>query len=309
MVRIVAVMPILDLDRAGLFYTESSGTAEPAPTLLLVHGWGGAGDQWCTLLPHLASATTGRVLVPDLRGHGASRSQWTDEDWRSGTVRAADFTPRAFAADLARLLTELRAGPVIAVGHSMGGQVVTALAVEHPSSVSALVVLDPAYGADDAELARIPGEQDALRTEGSAWAARFVANAFATHVGPGMREREQRLMAATDARVLAAAREGMYLAPDAFGARAAAAAYLARCAAPTLAIYSNTPAADWHRADAPRHPGSVVEVIPDVGHYLQLENPWAVADLINRFVARIAEPDEAARQPRSGPSRSARPVR
>ena len=280
-------MPILELDRIGLFYTESPGGPEAAPTLLLVHGWGGAGDQWCTLLPHL-DVPMCRVIIPDLRGHGASRSQWTDEDWRGGAVRAADFTPRAFAADLARLLTELRTGPVIAVGHSMGGQIVTALAIEHPNLVSALVVLDPAYGAADEEIARIPGEQDALRAEGSAWAARFIAGAFTPHAAPGQREREQRLMAATDVRVLATARDAMYLTPDAFGARAATAAYLARCTAPTLAIYSNAPAADWHRAHGPHHPESTVEVIPDVGHYLQLESPPAVAKLINRFAARIA---------------------
>ena len=95
-------------------------------------------------------------------------------------------------------------------------------------------------------------------------------------------------MAATDVRVLAAARDAMYLTPDAFGARDATTAYLARCTAPTLAIYSNAPAAAWHRAHAPHHPESTVEVIPDVGHYLQLENPPAVAKLINRFAARIA---------------------
>jgi pimeloyl-ACP methyl ester carboxylesterase len=293
----VAGMPLLELDRVGLFYTELPcgvpEAAERAPTLLFVHGWGGAGDQWCPLLPHLGRPTS-RVILPDLRGHGASRSQWTDQDWSRGTVRAADFTPRAFATDLARLLTDLDTGPVIAVGHSMGGQVATALAVEHPASVSALIVLDPAYGADDAEIARIPVEQEALRAEGSAWAARFVAGAFSTHADAGLREREQRLMAATDVRVLAAAREGMYLAPDAFGARQATAAYLARCNTPTLAVYSNAPAADWHRAHGRHHPESVVEVIPDVGHYLQLENPQSTAALINRFAAQIEGPAEEA---------------
>jgi pimeloyl-ACP methyl ester carboxylesterase len=280
-------MPILGLDRVGLFCTEHGGAA---PTLLLVHGWGGAGDQWSALLPRLGP-TRRRVIVPDLRGHGASRSQWTDEDWTAGHVRAEDFTPRALAADLVCLLSELRTGPVIAVGHSMGGQIVTALAVEHPALVSALVVLDPAYAADDEEVARIPAEQDALRAEGSDWAARFVAGAFSAQAAPGRREREQRLMAATDVRVLAAARDGMYLTPDAFGARRATAAYLARCEAPTLAIYSNTRAADWHRAHGSLHPESTVEVVPDVGHYLQLENPGAVAELINRFVASIAKLD------------------
>jgi pimeloyl-ACP methyl ester carboxylesterase len=276
-------MPIIQLDRVGLFFTEGGGSA---PALLFVHGWGGAGGQWCPLLPHL-DAPPRRTIIPDLRGHGASRSQWTDRDWTAGRVRAKDFTPQAFAADLARLLEERRTGPVIAIGHSMGGQVVTALAVEHPDLVSALVVLDPAYAADEEEIARIPGEQDALRAEGSAWAARFVAGAFSQHAAPGLREREQRLMAATDVRVLAAARDGMYLAPDAFGARPATAAYLERCEAPTLAIYSNRAAADRHRVHGPRHPGSTVVVVPDVGHYLQLENPRAVAEPINRFVARV----------------------
>jgi pimeloyl-ACP methyl ester carboxylesterase len=276
-------MPIIQLDRVGLFFTEGGGSA---PALLFVHGWGGAGGQWSPLSPHLGPPAC-RTIIPDLRGHGASRSQWTDEEWAAGRVREADFTPRALAADLARLLNRLRTGPVVAVGHSMGGQVVTALAVEHPDLVSALVVLDPAYGADDEEIARIPGEQDALRAEGSAWAARFVAAAFSAHAVPGLREREQRLMAATDARVLAAARDGMYLAPDAFGARPATAAYLARCKAPTLAIYSNARAADWYRVHGSRHPESTVVVIPDVGHYLHLENPRAVAGPINRFVARL----------------------
>jgi pimeloyl-ACP methyl ester carboxylesterase len=291
-------MPIIQLDRVGLFYTEQSrgalDTDGRAPTLLLVHGWGGAGDQWSGLVPHLRlGSTSSRVIIPDLRGHGASRSQWTDEDWIRGRVRAEDFTPAAFAADLARLLAEVRRGPVIAVGHSMGGQVVTALAVEYPDLVSALVLLDPAFGADDEEIARIPSEQDALRTEGSAWAARFVAGAFSARADAGLREREQRLMAATDVRVLAAAREGMYLASDAFGARQATAAYLARCAVPTLAVYSNAPAADWHRAHGPRRPGSSVEIIPDAGHYLQLESPRAVAGLIARFVEQLAELEAA----------------
>ncbi|MBN6055272.1 alpha/beta fold hydrolase, partial [Nonomuraea sp. RK-328] len=62
--------------------------------------------------------------------------------------------------------------PVVAIGHSMGAQVVTALAVEHPAAVSALVVIAPAYGADEEEERLIPGRLAALRTEGAAAALR-----------------------------------------------------------------------------------------------------------------------------------------
>lgn len=47
-------------------------------------------------------------------------------------------------------------GPVVAVGHSMGAQVVATLAIEHPRAVRALVVITPAYGADEAEERLIP---------------------------------------------------------------------------------------------------------------------------------------------------------
>ena len=86
-----------------------------------------------------------------------------------------------------------------------------------------------------------------------------------------------------DPRVLAAARDGMYLAPDAFGTREACAAYLSRCPAPTLGIYSNEPAAEWHRARLMRHPASEVIVVPDSGHYVHLEWPARVAELLARW--------------------------
>jgi len=95
---------------------------------------------------------------------------------------------------------------VIAVGHSMGAQVIVALAAHHSDVVDSLVALDPAYGADAAELARIPAEQDLMRTEGSAWAVRFAENRpYREH--PAARPRTPpRRMADMDPRVLIAAR-------------------------------------------------------------------------------------------------------
>ena len=91
-----------------------------------------------------------------------------------------------------------------------------------------------------------------------------------------------------DPGVLAAARHGLYLAPDAFGASEASAAYLSRCGAPTLGIYSNRAAADWHRARAMRHPASEVTVVPDSGHFIHLEQPERTAELLVRWCERAA---------------------
>ncbi|MFG3022125.1 alpha/beta fold hydrolase [Streptomyces sp. NPDC048254] len=62
-----------------------------ANTLLLVHGWGGAGREWSPQAEVLAAAEH-RVIVPDLRGHG--RSPVLDED----------NTPVAMAQDLTALI-------------------------------------------------------------------------------------------------------------------------------------------------------------------------------------------------------------
>ncbi|MDC0768962.1 alpha/beta fold hydrolase [Streptomyces sp. HD] len=119
------------MHRARLFPT-SLGPAD-APVLLLVHGWGGDGREWS---PH-AEALAGRfrVVVPDLRGHGRSE------------VPTTGNAPVEMADDLAALLGSLRTGPVIAVGHSMGGQVVNPLAVRHAQAVRSVIALDPAQGA------------------------------------------------------------------------------------------------------------------------------------------------------------------
>jgi pimeloyl-ACP methyl ester carboxylesterase len=253
-----------------LHHADHLGTDPARPALLLVHGWGGDGDDWAPTLPYWRH----RVIVPDLRGHGCSPRP------------AEGYGPRDFAADLAALLHRLDTGPVIAVGHSMGGQAVTALGVEFPDLVRALVVVDPAYGDTEERVARIPAQQEALRQEGTAWAVRFVAGAFRPGTHDELRERQQRLMAAMDPDVLLQCRTGMYLAPDAFGSRPATRAYLARRDCPVLSVYATPRAADFERGTL-THPASRVEVWEDCGHYLHEERPKDLVSLVQEWAAAL----------------------
>lgn len=248
-----------------LHHSAHPGTA---PALLLVHGWGGDGDDWAPSLPYWHH----RVIVPDLRGHGRSP--------KPGTGYAAGD----FADDLAALLRRLGTGPVVAVGHSMGGQAVTALAVEHPHLVRGLVVVDPAYGADEAEAARIPGEQEELRGEGAQWAARFVEETFRAGAHDELRARQRQLMAQMDPDVLAQCRDGMYLNPDSFGLRPATVAYLARRKCPVLSVCSTPAAADFERATL-TDPRSRVAVFRGAGHFLHEERPREFVELTEGWVA------------------------
>ncbi|MEV6154400.1 alpha/beta hydrolase [Nonomuraea sp. NPDC052129] len=228
-------------------YVETRG--HDGPALLLVHGWGGDHRTWRAL-----DFGERRVIAPDLRGHGRSPAP------------ARGYRP----VDLARDLVPLLDGPVVAIGHSMGAQVVTALAVEHPELVSALVVVAPAYGADEAEERLIPQRLAALRAEG--------ADAASRQLGPLPGPIAEQL-AATPGHVLAECYAGMYTAPGAFGVRRESERYLARRDCPVLAVHNVPEAARWE-ASLPVHSRSATMVWPEAGHFLHLEQPERFVEVV-----------------------------
>ncbi|MEU6182221.1 alpha/beta fold hydrolase [Streptomyces coeruleorubidus] len=244
-----------DRGRVRLFTTTLG--AAGAPAVLLVHGWGGDGREWS---PH-AEALAGhfRVIVPDLRGHG--RSDVPDEG----------NTPAEMADDLASLLDTLDAGPVTAVGHSMGGQVVNLLAVRHPHLVHSVVALDPAHGAHGTEVEEIPARLADYRANGARAAAASVATAFGPTAPPGLRTAHLRTLLGTPGHVIAQAYAGMYTDPGAVGVRPHSEEYLRRRTQPALTVWTSAEAAAWERGTL-TVPGSRVDHWPDSGHYVHEEH-------------------------------------
>lgn len=239
----------------ALFHTDT-GPRDGA-AVLLVHGWGSDHRTWDGIeLPGR------RVVAVDLRGHGRS------------PVPERGYRPTDLAGDLVALIERLDLGPVVAVGHSMGAQVVTALAVEHPDLVAALVAADPAYGADDAEQELIPGRLAALRADGGAAAVAMFGLAQG-------RIKDQFL--ATPGFVLAECYAGMYTDPGAFGTRQAAEDYLPRRRCPVLSIWSMEELAAWERTIA-RPAGSRLVGWGGVSHYLHRDRPVAFAREIQTWL-------------------------
>jgi pimeloyl-ACP methyl ester carboxylesterase len=111
-----------------MFFTDE-GAGDPP--LLFVHGYSCDSHDWSWQLPHFTQEH--RVLAVDLRGHGRS------------SAPPNGYAAEQLASDVAALLESLDVPPVVAVGHSLGGAVVSALAVEYPALVAALVCVDPAY--------------------------------------------------------------------------------------------------------------------------------------------------------------------
>jgi pimeloyl-ACP methyl ester carboxylesterase len=92
-----------------------------------VHGLGGGSDQW--LLAARRVAQEHRVVLVDLPGHG-----------ESAMPEPLSLARAAQALDLA-LLRET-GGPVVLVGHSVGGLVAAAQACRRPGKVRALVLIE-----------------------------------------------------------------------------------------------------------------------------------------------------------------------
>ncbi|PZX18912.1 magnesium chelatase accessory protein [Palleronia aestuarii] len=108
--------------------------AGEGPTLLLLHGTGGATHSWRDLLPHLAERF--EVVALDLPGHGFTRR---------GTRHRSGLAP--MAADIWTLCDAQGWRPDAIVGHSAGG----ALAVEMAASrdgraLGAVIGLNAALG-------------------------------------------------------------------------------------------------------------------------------------------------------------------
>lgn len=104
---------------------------EAGPTVVFMHGWGRSRvDSLARIGPFLGVA--GRILLPDLRGHGDA----------TGSTRLGDAREEA---DLAELLDRLDGErPIILAGHSMGATLaIRAAAGDRSGRVAAVVAIAP----------------------------------------------------------------------------------------------------------------------------------------------------------------------
>jgi pimeloyl-ACP methyl ester carboxylesterase len=262
-------MPFADVHGVRLFYTDQ-GEGSP---VLLVHGFTCDSHDWMYQQPALGGKH--RVIAVDLRGHGHS------------SVPDDGYNPRQYAADLAALLEQLGTGPVVAVGHSMGGATVVALAVEHPERVRAVVPVDAAYGGGgDSEsfralVAALGGEN------GHDAAARLFANFYHPATPPHLQHWHTRRIYAVAPHVLPLAMGGMVIGEDSFSAKPDAEAYLQRITCPALAFRGGNqdPAsvAAWEKAQF-QHPYSHAIGWEGSGHFLHQERPREFNAILTRWI-------------------------
>jgi haloacetate dehalogenase len=108
-------------------------TGGSGPPLLLLHGYPQTHVMWHRVAPDLARHCT--LVIPDLRGYGASSAPMGDEAHET-------YCKRAMAEDCVVLMRELGYPRFMVAGHDRGGRVAYRLALDHPEAVAALIPVD-----------------------------------------------------------------------------------------------------------------------------------------------------------------------
>jgi pimeloyl-ACP methyl ester carboxylesterase len=96
--------------------------------VVLLHGFGETGHMWAPVMGDLAKSH--RVLVPDLRGAGASGKP------------AEGYDKLTMAQDIHALAGSLGVSKLVIVGHDIGLMVAYAFAAQYPDEVERVVLMD-----------------------------------------------------------------------------------------------------------------------------------------------------------------------
>ncbi|HEY7136627.1 MAG TPA: alpha/beta fold hydrolase [Acidimicrobiia bacterium] len=257
------------------------------PGLLLVHGFGGAKEDFADHVEELAA--THRVVVFDHRGHGAS----------DGPEDPDGYTFERYAADTVAVANAAGLGRFRLLGHSMGGMVAQRVVRSDPRRVEALVLMDTSPGTppaldpdllDSAAKIALEDGKDVLKTLlDAASTLDSPAHQRLLTERPGFREFEERKwddlsVAMWAGSIRRIARQESQL--DALRA----------LTCPTLILVGEQDGAflEPSRAMAATVPGAELVVIPDAGHSPQFENPDAWISALTGFLERVDAAGDAA---------------
>jgi pimeloyl-ACP methyl ester carboxylesterase len=254
------------------------------PGLVLVHGLGGAKEDFSDHLPVLAREHT--VVVFDHRGHGAS-DQPDDPGMYSLERLATDVLHVADAAGLEtfRLL-----------GHSMGGMAARKVALRVPERVEALIMMGTCAGpipGFDAALMDVAAE--VALTQGKVALKELLDFAKALDTPayerllverPGYQEFCDKKWADLSAVMWGALERDIAYQSDDLPALASS------LTVPLLVIVGeqDTPFVAASYAMDAAIPGTQLVVVPDAGHSPQFENPDAWIHALTTFLAAVPAP-------------------
>jgi 3-oxoadipate enol-lactonase len=257
------------IDTGGaVLHVEDVGRGTPA--LVFLHYYGGSTRTWRPVIERLAGEA--RCVAIDHRG------------WGRSSAPAAGYAIGDLAADAQAVIDALGLDDYILVGHSMGGKVAQLLASRRPAGLRGVVLVAPAPARPAAipEAARVQ-MAEAYTNRDTVIATLDTVLRHAT-LGDELREQviQDSLAGATQAK-----REwpASTIVQD-------VSADLGRIDVPVLVIAGEhdrvEPVALMRSHVLPAIEGATLEVIPDSGHLIPLEQPARLADHLAAFRASLA---------------------
>ncbi|WP_370936104.1 alpha/beta fold hydrolase [Amycolatopsis sp. cg13] len=230
--------------------------------VVLVHSLALDGSWFEPLAAELGESF--RCVLPDLRGHGNSGGD--------------EISLAALADDLALLAQHLRIDRFVAVGISLGGMVVQALAHRHPDLLDAAVLIATTGGYDDAARAGAHNRAEAARAPGglAALADPTMTRWFGDRPDP-LRARAREQFLSGDPEIHAAYLEAMTAVGD----------FSVPPSVPTLVIGGEDDASTPRPVLENLHasiPHSQLRFAPG-GHLAAFTHPAPVAALLTEFLA------------------------
>ncbi len=248
---------------SGLYYAFHQGSDLETPPVVLIHGAGGCSLHWPVAVRRLPRH---RVFALDLPGHGKSEGR-------------GQQSIGAYARQIQEWLLSLNLPRAVFIGHSMGAAIALAIALEYPEHTLGLGLLGagvrlPLPEAVLADSLNAATYHKAVRT--------IVALAFSPAADPRLVELAAIRMSETRPSVL----HGDFLACAAFDV----AEQLGEIAQPTLILCG----AD-DQLTPPRYSqllaslirNSRLDILPQAGHMVMLEQPQAVAERLAQFLDSI----------------------
>lgn len=247
-------MCAIDLDGPS-FIDEGQGLP-----LVFVHGFPLSREAWARQVEALSASF--RTIAPNLRGFGGH-----------GDVQGK-LTMDRLAEDIGSLVETLGCGPVILVGHSMGGYVALAFARRYPQWLRGLVLVGTRAGSDspEASAGRLAAAEG-VREKGIGGIVDAMTQKM---LAPGRNDPQS--LAEVRSFMSSASREGVIGALLGMAERPDASADLRKISRPTLVVTGAEdrvidPAESEILAEA--IPGARLRIIPGAGHLVAWEEPEA----------------------------------
>jgi pimeloyl-ACP methyl ester carboxylesterase len=256
---------------AGMYYFDSGGDSWGRPAVILIHG---AGCNHLCWPPEIRRMQGQRIYALDLPGHGKSEG--------IGRQSIADYARCVLA-----FMDALKISKAIFVGHSMGGAVALWLGIHTPSRTLGLGLLGTAP-----HLRVSPELLSSSSTPATFPLA--VKTAVDLAFGPQADPRTKELAAQRMLEVRFSVLNGDFLACNEYDE----ANLLGRVKAPALIICGTEDKMippRYSQTMRERIKNSLLHVVDGAGHYVMLEQPLVVANVLHLFLDSISyRPGEAA---------------